>query len=637
MVRKYLALSVFGCNKARDSKEERKSERSEGSMEKEWTERQREDLHLRAVALGKEDGEKTGYPSKDKPWLKFYSEDTMSLPFITGTVFESLHRMNKDYPEDIALLYFNRKITYRQLFENVQRTRDAFLRAGIRKGDKVILFTSATPETVYTVLALCRIGATANMINPLFTEEQIIDRVNETDATLLVVLDQLCDKIAGVVSRTCIQRMIVVPVYNAMPAALGLAARWKMRKDIPYDENVVSWNDFLKGAASDLPDAPYEKDRSLIMVYSSGTTGASKGIVLTNDGINATLTNYVRSDYLPHRRGEAMLQMIPVWFSTGIVLSILMPMCIGVTAILEPVFSKESFAKDIKKYKPNIALGATSLWLYAATCKELKGEDLSAMHYPITGGELLIPRVEVALNEFLASHGCSSPLLQGYGMCELGGTVTTASVRYPKLGSAGIPLLGVVVSAFDRETLKEQKCGTRGELCVASPCAMKEYFKNPEATERYFFTDENGTRWGRTGDMGYLDEDGYVYVLGRCGDCFTTSSGAVAYCFDIENVILQDACVAECEVVDLSTEQGKGVPVAQIVLSKGTDEAQSDLLPRLHSLCQSRLAADCVPQGYKIVDAFPVKNNGKRDMEAIRENRAGYMLPENGSLKEISF
>ena len=358
-------------------------------------------------------------------------------------------------------------------------------------GDKVILFTSSTPETVFSILALCRIGAVANMINPLFTADQICDRINETGAKLLLVLDQLFEKISGIIQNTSIEKTVVLSAFQEMPVALRLAACLKKRTNIPYSDIVISWNKFLNGTAipKNTDDFPYEKDYPLIMVYSSGTTGASKGIVLTNDGINATISNYENGDFF-YNRGDSFLQIIPVWFSTGIVLSVLMPLRIGITVILEPIFSKESFAQDLRKYHPNMTLAATSLWTYAVQSNTLKKCDLSSLKYPITGGEQVLPRVEVSINGFLKEHGCNSPLLKGYGMCELGSTVSTDSQVHRKAGATGFPIIGVTVAAFDMETDHELRYGERGEIRVLSLARMKEYFQKPEATNNYFYIDE---------------------------------------------------------------------------------------------------------------------------------------------------
>lgn len=574
----------------------------------------------------------TGYPSIDKPWLKYYQcKDAIRIE--GKTVYEVLYERNQDHPAETALEYFGRKITYRELFRRIERVKAAFERAGVKKGDQVAFLASSTPEIVYGILALCRIGAIANMVNPLFESEQIHDRIGETHAEIIVVLDQLYPKLKSAVEQcgtlTDIRKIIVVPVANSMPWGIRQLATLKMKVGIPYDRTTVSWVEFINGKGSGglftSPDAKYERERAFIMVYSSGSTGAAKGIVLTNGGICATISHYLSPNF-PYERGDRYLQMIPVWFSTGIVLSVVMPLCLGITVILEPVFSKESFAKDIARYRPNMTLTATSLWLYAMRSRELKNKDLSFLKYPITGGELILERVEASINQFLAEHGCKAPLIKGYGMCELGSTISTDDLKHQKPGAAGFPISEVTVAAFDIETNEEQSYGKPGELRVLSPAHMKGYFNNPRATDEFFWRDEEGRAWGRTGDMGYVDEDGFIHVLGRMSDYFIPKSGIRRYCFDIENVILEDPAVAQCEVVGI-LEDGAEVPVAHLVLEDGAVTDVRGFLKRIHTLCVDRLNTECVPQRYRIWEAFPVKNNGKRDMEKIKEITDGFMVP----------
>lgn len=568
----------------------------------------------------------TGYPSIDKPWLKYYSREAINAPLPEDTLYHFLWQKNKAYLNDTALVYYGRKFTYGQMFDETERVRNALLNNGIKKGDKVILFTSSTPETLYVILALSRIGAVGNMINPLFTKEQIKDRINETDAEVMILLDQLFDKVDSLLGEICVKKTIVVPVYRSIPTVKGRLAKWKLKKPIPYSEAIVSWDVFMKDCINTQPDAPYEKDRPLIMVYSSGSTGASKGIVLTNNGILATASNYLRTEYFPHERGESFLQMIPVWFSTGIIISLLMPLSVGVFIILEPLFSKESFVKDIKKHKPNMTLGATSLWMHAIHCNELAKADLSFMHYPITGGEKLLTRDEEAINDFLRRHGCRSPIIAGYGMCELGGTVTTASAIHHKLGSAGLPIKGVTVSAFDPVTHQEQKAGARGEIRVDTPCRMKEYFKNSKATDEFFWKDDKGTVWGRTGDIGYVDEDGFVFIQGRATDSCVLENGERVYLFDIEDEIMKDESVAQCKVVDIQYEN-KTRLAAHIVFVKGTPDPQAGI-NRIHKSLKASMPEYMVPGVYKIRDSIPVHANGKRDVEAMKQDMGDLIIPE---------
>ena len=248
----------------------------------------------------------------------------------------------------------------------------------------------------------------------------------------------------------------------------------------------------------------------------------------------------------------------------------------------------------------------------------MKKADMSKFLYPITGGEQILPETEKAINEFLKKHGCKAPLIKGYGMCELGSTITTSSPVHSKLGSVGYPIKNVNVSAFS-EKYEMVKYYERGEICVSSPAHMKEYFKNTESTDNFFFEYADGNRWGKTGDVGYIDEDGDVYILGRAADIFISIKGNKIYNFDIEAVIRENRNIKDCEVVGF--DKGKyEVPVAYLVIDNNYTGSKEELLIKLHEINKDKMDAEHVPAGYKFVKNFPVKNNGKRDMDAIKKD-----------------
>jgi len=321
------------------------------------------------------------------------------------------------------------------------------------------------------------------------------------------------------------------------------------------------------------------------------------------------------------------LQIIPVWFSTGLVLCLFMPLCLGVAVIMEPVFGNDKFALDIRKYKPNMTVGSTSMWLHVIRNEKVKKMDWSFMSYPITGGEQVRTHIEKQINGFLHNHNCEAVLLKGYGMCELGSTVSADSLSQQKLGATGFPIAGVTVAAFDMKTNEEMRYNERGEIRVLTPCRMKEYYRNPEATEKFFYKTVDGNLWGCTGDIGYVDEDGFIFILGRASDTFTSKSGQKIYCFDIENVVLENENIAQCEVVG-HDKGGFEVPAVHIILEETCTKSQKEIMEEVHRNCINRLPEECIPCGYKFCDAFPVKNNGKRDMEMIRQDREGFIIPE---------
>lgn len=569
----------------------------------------------------------TGYPSVDKPWLKYYSEETKKMQPDKCTLFRSIFKRNSNYMKDTAIQYYGNNISYNHMFCMVEKTAKALKKAGVKKGNYIALCTSGVPEAIYLVLACSKIGAVANFLNPLFSKEQMRARINDTNAQYLFVMDEMISYIEDVVGQTCISTIVVLPIKESMKRAYKIVmGMTQKKKRYTLGHKLYTWERFIHTGENYKGETEIEYERNLpvIMVYSSGTTGASKGIVLTNDGVNATITHYLSPDF-PFERGYTFLQMIPIWFSTGIVLSILMPICIGATVIPELLFSKENFVKNIKKHRPEMTLTATSLWLYAVSSNKLKNTDLSNMKYPITGGEPVKLQDETDINCFLAEHGCTSTLLKGYGMCELGSTVTADSKAHSKKGSSGFPILGVVVAAFDMETDEEQPFGKRGEIRVCSPARMKEYYKNPTATQKYFYMDKKERIWGCTGDIGYVDEEGDVFILRRSNDSFLREDGKTAYLFDSEAVILGDEAVSQCKTIAIH-KAGKEIPYAHVVLNKSKGVTESEVIKRIDEACKRYLPKEEIPMGYKIRTEMPVHANGKRNIEALMTEKDGYVF-----------
>ena len=575
----------------------------------------------------------TGYPSIDKPWLKYYTAKDLAIKVPQSTVFQNIYENNKEYQEYIALLYYGNKIRYRSLFDRVEICARALRQIGIRPGDCVNLCTAGVPEAIYIVLACSRIGAIANFINPLFTRDQMIDRINDTEAKWIFILDAMYSYIKAALPQTCIENVVIIPATNSIPPLFSkLMYLRSAAKMISQQGNgrqsFLTWNEFCAFSQlfSGNPDVLYQPDTPMVMVYSSGSTGASKGIQLTNDGINAMIANYGVSS-MQFKRGDSFLQMIPVWFSTGIVYSILMPLAKGFVVIPEPKFSKESFLKDLKKYKPSITLTATSLWIHIVNSG--KSIDLSNMKYPITGGEKILPQDDSRINAYFRKCGCRRKFYKGYGMCELGSEITgttDAENYHDKQGGCGYPILGVTVSAFDISTGKELPYGHHGELRVISPARMKGYYKNPSATAEFFKTDENGNIWGCTGDIGYVDEDGEVFVLGRATDHFCRDNGEIVYLFDIEEEIFREETVNQCKVVNVNTSSGNAL-VAHIVFRQTNINTELSL-SRIHKHLQESLPDYMVPDYYKVRSSMPVHSNGKRDVASLREDRMN-LIPAN--------
>ena len=576
----------------------------------------------------------TGYPFIDKPWLKYYTAGDLQMRIPACTLYQSIYDRNKDHGDDVAILYYGNRIRYKTVFSNVEVLAKSLRYIGIDRGDCVTLCTAGVPEAIYLVLACSRIGAIANFLNPLFSKDQMTERINDTESKWIFVLDAMYSYIEHSLKDTCIQNVVIIPATNSITPVLSrfLYLQGEAKRLVSAGngkQTFYSWkafcqfNTFYSGSIGD----SYQPDTPAVMVYSSGSTGASKGILLTNEGILATIANYsIHNMHID--RGDTVLQMIPVWFSTGIVISVLMPLAKGAVVIPEPKFSKESFLKDLKRYNPSVCLTATSLWLYVINSG--KRIDLSNMKYPTSGGEKILPSDELRINAYLKACGCKTRLYKGYGMCELGSEITgdNDSPTYRgKLGGCGYPMLGVTVGCFDIDTNKELPYGKHGEIRALSPAKMKGYYKNPEATNVFFKTDEYGNVWGCTGDIGYIDEDGEVFVLGRATDNCRCKNGEIIYLFDIEERVFDNPAVNQCKVVNTSVND-EDVLVAHLVLRESlTDE--NSFIASIHAHLQASLPDSMVPQYYKIRNAMPVHSNGKRDVQALKNDVKDLICPIN--------
>lgn len=553
---------------------------------------------------------KTGFPSIDKPWLKYYSQNAIEEKAFEGNLWKNIYENNKNYLQEVALLYFGKKITYKKLFEETHRAAKAFYNVGVREGDIVLLCMPAIPETIYSILAINKLGATANLLNPLFNEQQMIDRMRETGAKILVVVSEVFDRVEKAVSYTSVETIITLPATNSLGKIISLI------KGARRITTSTCWNDFRKkGKNSDYITAPYLPEKPAIVVYSSGTTGASKGIQLTNRSINSTICEGGNIDF-EWKRQDIWMNPIPIWFSTGICASILVPLRYGITVLLEPQYDFEIFYKHIVKYKPNFMISASGLYTYLER-NHYSEKAYKSFKFLVCGGEYIPLNVENRINNWLKANGAVQLLHKGYGMCECGGTVTCSAYHNNAIGSAGIPTPHVTVAAFDISSNKELTYGQRGEIRVYTPCHMKGYFKNSEETERYFYLDSKNREWCCTSDIGYVDEDGSVYICGRISESYTKDE-EVIYLFDIERAVLNHSKVKQCKTV-ASCINGQTIHVCHLVLEKGANREK--VLTEVINQCKDSLEEKYHPHLFKLYcESLPVSLSGKLDIEKMKED-----------------
>lgn len=496
----------------------------------------------------------TDHPSIDKPWLKYYNIDSINnaiFPYIT--VYEYILLKNKKRLDQCALMYFNAKITYGQMFHNADKIAAALQASNVQSGDQILVCMSGTPETVELILACSKIGVCAVMVNPTLESEQIKGTIEESSANILFCMDKLYDRISDSICYDKIKQLIIVPSTRSLPfiirTFLSIKEPLKIDKGELFDKTkCILWDKFMKQGKGHVSD-PEKRDMPLAVVFSSGTTGKAKGIVHTNSSYVALAIQYELNGY-PFESGDKFLYMIPTFIAAGLSYTLLAPLAEGLIIILDPVYDPKMFVSDIIKYKPDIIPATKSFWYAAINDSRTQTIDFTDLKLPVSGGEPVTKNDEDNINYFLKKHNCSKFIHLGWGMSEQNATITTTATVGNSCGSAGIPLPHVVVSAFDVDSGEECTYNQYGELRVISPCTMKEYYNNPKETSEFFCSSADGRQWCHSGDIGYINEQGEVFVLGRATDCFIAQNGKKVYCFDMERIITEDENIEQCKILD---------------------------------------------------------------------------------------
>ena len=567
--------------------------------------------------------ELTGYPSIDKPWEKFYKDVEKRSVFLNTTPYQGLIQSNANYPSEIALEYFGAKITFGELIKNTDIVARSMVAYGVKKGDYVTICSTTTPEVIYAFYAISKIGAVANVISPFYTPEELMARIDECKSNLIIIVDKFLPKFKESLNKNTAKKVVVLPMMNSSVLRF-ITPKYK----ISNNTNEIAWKTFIKNSAcqNDVITDAYEPQKAQAMVYSSGTTGASKGIVLSVDSFQKLINAYGNSGFDTSRK-QKVYQNIPPWHSTGLSLGINFPLSFGVRVCVDPRFDHTIFVKNVLKFKPEYILTNTSMYqgfTFEKSLKLLKGKSLAFLKYPVEGGEPLTEKDIANIENVFKTHGSNARLLNGYGECECGATVTTDITSHKFSNTAsGIPLPDITTVAVFDDNFKELKCGERGNILVKTEIGMIEYFNNPEATAAFFYIDENGDRWSKTGDVGYMNEDGSLVVLGRKSD-YSVIDGKQIYNFDIERAILTSDKVKLCEIQ--THPENNNQLVAHIVwenevnaLLKQQPEKQNEFFAEIQKVVEKIMGQpEAVPYSFCIWDSFPSAHSGKRDIKFIK-------------------
>lgn len=559
------------------------------------------------------------YASQAKPWLKYYDQKFIDQTLPALSAFEYVCQRSKNHLNDTALEYYGRKFTYADLIVNVKKTAAALRGAGVKKGDIVTVVSIMTPEIIALFYAADMIGATLNLVDPRYSVEGIREYIEEVDSHLLVCLNVVYERCRQAAKRTNVEKVIVLSPADSLPPVMAVGYKLTTPDKNKYASNVIRWKQFIKGGEGQSTAAePYDPDHACVVVHTGGTTGSPKGVMLTDDCFNGIALQFQAYPKLFHR-GQKLMNVMPPFIAYGYACGVHLPLVLGFTVIIIPNLDPAKLGSLVLKHKPEHMFGVPTHYQQLAADPKLRDKDLSFIINYAAGGDSLSRGAEQTVNDFLAAHGARYPIAKGYGMTEVSSAATVAAGLDNKPGSVGIPMVNTVVAAFEPGTDQELPIGQRGELCISGPCLMKGYYNKPEETAILLRRHPDGRVWAHTGDMGYLDEDGFVFLDSRIKRMIIRHDGFKVFPSMIENVVSRHPAVHQCSVVgcaDKDHTQGR-LPFVYIVLKSDTTAKKKQVIRELERMCAEELPEYVQPVAYKFISSMPMTPVGKVDYRQL--------------------
>ncbi len=561
--------------------------------------------------------------SEERVWLKQFPEDERDLKMPRMKIYSYLKDVNKDRLNTTALHYYGKNITYGELIRRIDEVANAYASLGIKEGSVVSLLSASTPESIMTVYALNKMGAIVNAIDPRQNTEFIEKMIKDSGSKVLVTINIAWPKVRKIRESIKQDFIIVQTASTSLPLFKKIAMEIVTKTKIEYGPTVLKWKDFMRRAYNATAmEVDYKGDGVVAIAYTGGTTGFPKGVMLTNDSINSVAFSFKHCGIV-YEKGERFLGIMPIFSTYGLVCGIHMPLTMEIELALIPSFNPSDLAKLVKKYRPNHFISTPAFIEMMMESPILKGMDLSFLKTLGSGGDTMNEGLEAKLGQFIKEHNMRYPLCQGYGMSELSAAASFCVNDRYKPGSVGVPCLTTIVSVFDPETGRELGYNEEGEVCVTGPSMMKGYFNNPEETANVMRLHDDGRVWIHSGDIGYVDEDGFIFIKGRVKRMITRPDGHKVFPVIIESAINSLPSVSNCVVIGVNNRDGiQGQwPMAIVQLSETNldEEEKRSACKKIFKFCDKTLEERGKPVGVIAIDTVPLTGMGKNDYRTLEK------------------
>ena len=559
------------------------------------------------------------------PWKEHMGDVPFTLDYFQGSMFEAVANIAEKYPDNVAFDFYGKATTYKELIREIETCAKALKTIGVREGDRVTIALPNCPQAIQVFYAVNLVGGICNMIHPLSAEKEIEFYLNESRSVTAITLDQFYGKFENIRKNTGVTNIVIASVKDELskPLKAGTMIMDSINKvqKIPDDAPVIRWKDFLKLSRHCFYNYKVERKGAdpAVILYSGGTTGTTKGILLSNLNFNALGQQVIAANPM-FRVGDKMLAAMPLFHGFGLGVCIHTMLSQGGRCILIPRFTAEDYAKKVVKCKCNFIAGVPTLYEALLRLPYMNNADLSSLKGVFSGGDSLSVELKKKFDKFLYDHNSKVQIREGFGTTEC---VTASCLTPPhmaKEGSIGLPFPDTYYKIVEPGTDKELPYGEEGEILIAGPTVMMEYINHPQETAQTLRRHADGLTWIYTGDLGVMDSEGFVYFRGRAKRMIITS-GYNVYPGQIENILDANELIHMSCVIGVPDPYKMQKVKAFVMLKPGVPESD-DTKELILAYCRKHIAKYAMPYDIEFRKELPKTLVGKVAYRVLEEEEA---------------
>ena len=562
--------------------------------------------------------------SANAPWTRFYGNTPASLDYPQKTMYQMLRDTAEKYSENTAYIFMGKKTSYSAFMKRIEAAAKGLTAMGIGKGDRVTICMPNSPQALDCFYGLNRIGAIPNMIHPLSAAKEIEFYLNFSKSKAILTLDQFYNKVAQILPELeNPTEILIARIGDELPFPLNLVYPHTKGGKHPLPKTGYRlWNELVAaGKSTELPVDDGKAGDCAAVLYSGGTTGTSKGIQLSNLNFNALGMQTIAASGYEGIAGMKMLSVMPIFHGFGLGIGIHTALIGGATCILVPQFNVKTYADILVKQKPNLIPGVPTLFEALLRAEGLENADLSFLRGIFSGGDSLSPELKKKVDAFLKAHNCTEQIREGYGTTECVTASCLTPKDYARIGSIGVPFPDTFYKIVRVGTTDEVDAGTEGEICISGPTVMLGYMDNPEETAHTLRRHADCRIWLHTGDLGYMDADGFVYFRQRIKRMLITN-GYNVYPSQLENIIDgHEKVLLSCVIGIKDAQRGQRIK-AYIVPMPGIEPSEA-LKAEILEYCKAHIAKYALPREIEFRTELPKTLVGKVAYRVLEEEANG--------------